>query len=204
MATKIIELVELWKAPTIWMLTNFLSDDQCAHLMNLAPEKLSPSMGFDLGTGENKIVNIRTSWQTYLTLQQDEIVASIEQRLADHLDMPIENGEGLQILRYEIGQEYQSHHDYFDPGFPGSAEALKLGGQRRITVLMYLSEPESGGETMFPNIGLKVKPTKGNALFFYNLRSDGSLEADSIHCSIPVEAGEKWVATKWMRERKFG
>lgn len=193
-----IEKVELFKTPAVWILANFLSDEECAHLIRMASDKLSRSSVLDRD-GQQRIVEDRTSWQIHFALGHDPIVASIEQRLAEHLDLPVEYGEAMQVLRYEIGQEFKAHHDFFEPECPGYAEALKDGGQRRTTILMYLAEPQSGGETFFPAIGLRVKPTKGLALLFNNLRADGSLEPDSLHGSLPVHAGEKWVATKWIR-----
>jgi prolyl 4-hydroxylase len=141
----------------------------------------------------------RSSWQTHLSISHDPIVADIERRLAQHVNLPVEHGEGMQIIRYESGQEFKPHHDYFDPDVPGFAGSLENGGQRRTTVLMYLSEPHAGGETLFPAIRLKIKPTKGHALCFNNLNDDGSLDVNSLHGSLPVSAGEKWVATKWIR-----
>ena len=198
-ASTTVERIAFFTTPAVWMLTNFLRDAQCAHLINLAQEQLRPSTVLDHDTAGDRVIAERNSWQTSLTVGQDPMVAEIEQRLAQHLGMPVENGEGLQIVRYEIGQEFQAHHDYFDPAFPGCVEVLKHGGQRWFTVLMYLAEPEAGGETLFPNIRLKVKPTKGHALCFSNLRADGSLDVDSLHGSLPVQAGEKWIATKWVR-----
>jgi len=198
-----VEVITLFKSPAVWILPNFLSDAQCAHLIDLGKERLYRSTVLDRQNGEETVIADRSSWQSHFAVSHDPIVADIEQRLAQHVSLPVENGEGMQILRYEIGQEFKPHHDYFDPHCPGFAGALKPGGQRRTTVLMYLAEPESGGETFFPAIGLKVKPTKGHALIFNNLRDDGSLDVESLHGSLPVSAGEKWVATKWMRVRNY-
>lgn len=194
-----VEVITLFKSPAVWILPEFLSDEQCAHLINLGKQKLYRSQVVDRENGEETVVADRSSWQSHFAVGHDPIVADIERRLGQHVTLPVENGEGMQILRYEIGQEFKPHHDYFDPDCPGFAGSLKPGGQRRTTVLMYLAEPQSGGETVFPAIGLKVKPTKGHALIFNNLREDGSLDVESLHGSLPVNAGEKWVATKWMR-----
>jgi prolyl 4-hydroxylase len=69
------------------------------------------------------------------------------------------------------------------------------------TVVMYLNTPEQGGGTTFPELGLEVAPIKGNALFFSYDRPHPSTR--TLHGGAPVLAGEKWVATKWMRERQF-
>uniref|UniRef100_M1AZV5 Prolyl 4-hydroxylase n=3 Tax=Solanum TaxID=4107 RepID=M1AZV5_SOLTU len=48
-------------------------------------------------------------------------------------------------------------------------------------------------------IGLKVKPRRGDGLLFYSLLPNGTIDLTSLHGSCPVIRGEKWVATKWIR-----
>ena len=57
-----------------------------------------------------------------------------------------ENAENIQILRYEQGQKYEPHFDYFHDKVNQAR-----GGHRYATVLMYLSTVDKGGETVFPN-----------------------------------------------------
>jgi prolyl 4-hydroxylase len=114
---------------------------------------------------------------------------------------PVERGEGLQILRYRPGAQYQPHHDYFDPARPGTPRILERGGQRVGTVVMYLNTPERGGATTFPDAGLSVGPTRGSAVFFSYDRPHPATR--TLHGGAPVLAGEKWVATKWLREGTF-
>jgi len=42
-------------------------------------------------------------------------------------------------------------------------------------------------------------PVKGLALAWNNLQADGTPNPFTLHESIPVEAGSKWVITKWFR-----
>jgi prolyl 4-hydroxylase len=132
---------------------------------------------------------------------ENEIVARLEQRIATLVKWPLEFGEGLQILRYAPGAQYRPHYDYFDPCEPGTPTILKRGGQRLATLVMYLQEPEQGGATTFPDIGLEVAPVRGTGVFFCYDRADPATH--SLHGGAPVLAGEKWVATKWLREREF-
>ncbi|KAK2409205.1 putative prolyl 4-hydroxylase [Trifolium repens] len=114
----------------------------------------------------------------------------------------------MQVLRYEKNQYYRPHHDYFSDTFN-----LKRGGQRIATMLMYLGDNVEGGETHFPSAGsdgcscggkltkgLCVKPIKGNTVLFWSMGLDGQSDPDSVHGGCPVLAGEKWSATKWMRQ----
>ena len=117
------------------------------------------------------------------------------------LNWPLEFGEGLQILRYAPGAQYRPHYDYFDPAEPGTATILRRGGQRLATLVIYLQEPEQGGATTFPDVGLEVAPRRGTGVFFSYEQPDSATR--TLHGGAPVLAGEKWVATKWLREREF-
>ena len=113
----------------------------------------------------------------------------------------MENGEGLQILRYRPGAEYKPHYDYFDPAQPGSVPILKRGGQRVASLVTYLNTPTAGGATTFPDVALEVAPIRGNAVFFSYDRPHPVTR--SLHGGAPVLEGEKWVATKWLRQGRF-
>jgi prolyl 4-hydroxylase len=132
---------------------------------------------------------------------KNELVRRIEARIERLFHWPAENGEGVQVLQYRPGAEYKPHYDYFDPAAPGTATILTRGGQRVGTVVMYLNEPEKGGGTTFPDAGLEVYPKRGNALFFSYDKPHPSTK--TLHGGAPVVAGEKWIATKWLREREF-
>jgi prolyl 4-hydroxylase len=128
-------------------------------------------------------------------------VDRIERRIAALLRWPQTHGEGLQILRYRPGAQYQPHFDYFDPAQKGTAHILARGGQRVGTLVIYLNEPQGGGATTFPEAGLEVAPIKGQAVFFSYDRAHPS--TGTLHGGAPVLAGEKWVATKWLRQSVF-
>ena len=132
---------------------------------------------------------------------ENELVRRIEARIARLVNWPEENGEGLQILHYRPGTEYKPHYDYFDPAQPGTPSILQRGGQRVGTLVMYLAEPEKGGGTIFPDVHLEIAPKRGNAVFFTYERPHPSTR--TLHGGSPVLAGEKWIATKWLRERRF-
>jgi prolyl 4-hydroxylase len=63
------------------------------------------------------------------------------------------HADGLQILRYQNTQAYTTHDDYLDNSARENYDydTAGVGGNRFATVLMYLSTPELGGETMFKN-----------------------------------------------------
>jgi len=132
---------------------------------------------------------------------ENELIQRVEARIAALLDWPVRHGEGLQVLRYRPGAEYLPHYDYFDPAHVSTPAILKRGGQRVGTLVMYLNTPTAGGATTFPDIKLEVAPIKGNAVFFsYDRPQPMTL---TLHGGAPVREGEKWVATKWLREGVF-
>ncbi len=113
----------------------------------------------------------------------------------------MENGEGLQVLHYRPGAEYKPHYDYFNPEDPGTPKILQRGGQRVGTLVLYLATTEKGGGTVFPDVHVAVAPQRGNAVFFSYDRPHP--DTRTLHGGAPVIAGDKWIATKWLREREF-
>ena len=126
-------------------------------------------------------------------------IQKIDKRISEVMNWPIENGEGIQILNYKIDDQYKAHFDYF----PEQQVDLDKGGQRVSTLVMYLNDVEQGGETSFPEIGLSVAPKKGSAVYFEYFNSKGQLDSATLHSGDPVKKGEKWIATKWMRQSPY-
>ncbi|KAF3326337.1 putative prolyl 4-hydroxylase 7 [Carex littledalei] len=202
--------------PRAFLYKGFLSDDECDHLITLARDKLEKSMVADNESGKSVASEVRTSSGMFLEKHQDDVVAAIEQRISTWTFIPEENGESIQILHYKNGEKYEPHFDYFH-----DKNNQALGGHRIATVLMYLSNIEKGGETIFPNSegklsqpkddtwsdcaknGYAVKPRKGDALLFFSLHPDATTDENSLHGSCPAIKGEKWSATKWIHVRSF-
>ncbi len=187
--------------PRVVVFGGLLSDEECEALIELAKPRLARSLTVDTDTGGEEINADRTSNGMFFQRAENELVRRIEARIARLVNWPQENGEGLQILHYRPGTEYKPHYDYFDPAQPGTPSILQRGGQRVGTLVMYLDEPEKGGGTVFPDVHLEVAPKRGNAVFFTYERPHPSTR--TLHGGSPVLAGEKWIATKWLRERRF-
>jgi prolyl 4-hydroxylase len=149
--------------------------------------------------GSQRVDQRRTSEGMFFSLGEVPLVDRIEQRLATLLEIPVSHGEGLQVLHYLPGQEYEPHFDWFDPEQPGYAAITAAGGQRIASVVMYLNTPAQGGGTAFPELGLTVTARRGAAVYFAYEGGDLS----SLHAGLPVQKGEKWIATKWLRERPY-
>jgi prolyl 4-hydroxylase len=187
--------------PRIIVFGDLLSGQECDELIALATPRLARSLTVATKTGGEEVNADRTSNGMFFQRGENELVRRIESRIARLVGWPEENGEGLQILHYTPGTEYKPHYDYFDPNEPGTPTILRRGGQRVATLVMYLSEPEKGGGTTFPDIHMEVAPKRGNCVFFSYERPHPSTK--TLHGGAPVTAGEKWIATKWLRERKF-
>lgn len=190
--------------PDIVLIEDLLSAAECEELIALSQAKLEPSTIVDPASGDERVITERTSEGTFFQRGENALVRRIDRRVAQLLNWPEENGEGLQILHYQSGGEYKPHYDYFPPQDSGSATHLARGGQRMSTLIMYLNDVQAGGETIFPNTGLSVTPRRGSAVYFSYCNSQGQLDAATLHGGAPVLTGEKWIATKWMRERRYG
>ena len=189
------------KAPRVVLFGQILSDAECAALIDAARPRLSRSLTVETSSGGEEINADRTSDGMFFQRGELPLVQQLEERIARLLNWPIENGEGLQVLRYGPGAEYKPHHDYFAPDEPGTATILRRGGQRVGTLIIYLNEPEQGGATTFPESALQFVPQQGHAVFFSYDQPDPGTR--TLHGGAPVIKGEKWIATKWLREGRF-
>jgi prolyl 4-hydroxylase len=206
--------------PRIFLIRNFLSSDECDHIVRTATPLLQRSTVVD-GKGGGMVDPIRNSAGTFLRRRSDDVISRIEDRLAKLTMLPVANQEDMQVLRYEPGQHYSPHTDYFS----GTAEKSAENGLQRIaTILMYLNsygDEYTGGETIFPLIlesaeqskwenvskctrgNLAVRPRKGDAVLFWSLKPDGSEDPGSTHGSCDVIEGVKYSAPIWLRQRPF-
>lgn len=196
-----VSVLAAMRSPRVVVFGGLLSDEECDEMVALAQQRLTRSETLDNATGGTEVHAARTSDGMFFNRGEFELCLRIERRIARLVRWPFENGEGLQVLRYRPGAEYRPHHDYFDPVHPGSQAVLKRGGQRVGTVVMYLNMPAKGGATTFPDAALEIAPIKGNAVFFSYERPHPSTR--TLHGGAPVIEGEKWVATKWLRESRF-
>jgi prolyl 4-hydroxylase len=187
--------------PRVVVFSGLFSDDECDQMIALARTRLARSETVQTDTGSSEVNEARTSQGMFFERGEHPLCARLEARIGALLGWPVENGEGLQILRYGPGAEYKPHFDYFDPDQPGTPAILKRGGQRVASLVCYLNTPTLGGSTVFPDVQLDVAPVKGNAVFFSYDRPHPATR--TLHGGAPVIEGEKWVATKWLRERRF-
>ncbi|XP_074563539.1 putative prolyl 4-hydroxylase 4 [Curcuma longa] len=207
-----------WK-PRAFVYEGFLNEEECDHLISIARSELKRSAVADNLSGKSTLSEVRTSSGMFISKGKDPIISGIEDKIAAWTFLPKENGEDIQVLRYEHGQKYEPHFDYFS-----DKVNIVRGGHRIATVLMYLSDVAKGGETVFPSAqelsqrgahvkdddlsecarrGVAVKPKRGDALLFFSLHPDATTDPLSLHAGCPVLEGEKWSATKWIHVASF-
>src|SRR5690606_18054102 len=189
--------------PNLALLDGLASPQECERLIGLAAGKLKRSEVVDGASGGTAVSGTRTSEGACFAVGENDVVDRIEQRIGALTGVPVAHGEPLQVLHYLPGGEYLAHHDYFDPCAPGTAAHLRAGGQRIATVVVYLSDVEAGGETAFPALRLAVRPRRGSAVYFEYCDRHGTVDPRCLHAGVPVSRGEKWIATKWLRQSEY-
>ncbi|MBP6748122.1 MAG: 2OG-Fe(II) oxygenase [Xanthomonadaceae bacterium] len=197
----------LSEAPRVSVIDRLLSADECRLLIAASRPLLHPSQTADPITGVPDTMAVRTSHEaSFDPLVETSAIRSILLRMAAASGIDLPQAEQLTVLHYGPGQQYRPHRDYL----PASTLQMDrpLAGNRGRTVCVYLNPVEAGGETEFPAAGLKVAPMPGRAVIFDSMRFDdahpeGRLDPDSLHAGLPVIAGEKWLATLWIRQRRY-
>jgi len=147
---------------------------------------------------------IRTSRTADIGVHGDALIYSIDEAMAKALGIHWSYSDPAQTQRYEVGQEYKAHHDYFAPGTREFQVECQTRGQRTWTFMVYLSEVEEGGGTRFRKLDKLFMPEKGSAVIWNNLNRDGSVNPWTLHHGTKVRKGTKYVLTKWFRERGWG
>ncbi len=183
----------------MYEIPNFLSHEECDELIKLIDENHQRSSVVVGGTDRSDITDHRTSSTSNFASSQPPI-GDIHSRIADYLNLPLENGESLQGQLYEPGQYFKPHNDYF------SGPAYKMhclaSGNRTHTLMVYLNDDFTGGETNFPNLQQSIKPEKGKAIWWKNMHEGQTLDT-TLHEGVAVDTGKKYIVTSWWRENKW-
>ncbi|WP_205174729.1 2OG-Fe(II) oxygenase [Rossellomorea pakistanensis] len=188
-----INIIARFEEPLIVVLGNVLSNEECDELIRLSKDRMQRSK---IGNTRD-VDDLRTSSSMFFQENENDFVSKIEKRLSHIMNIPVEHGEGLQILNYKIGQEYKAHFDFF------SSVNKPVSNPRISTLVMYLNDVEEGGETFFPKLKFSVSPQKGMAVYFEYFYDDQTLNDLTLHGGAPVMNGSKWAATQWMRRKKL-
>jgi prolyl 4-hydroxylase len=198
-----VQVLMRCERPQVIVFANVLSPEECDEVIERSRHRLKRSTIVDPATGQEDVIRNRTSEGIWYQRGEDAFIERLDQRIASLMNWPVENGEGLQILHYGPTGEYRPHFDYFPPDQPGSTVHTARGGQRVATLVIYLNDVPDGGETIFPEAGLSVAAKQGGAVYFRYMNGQRQLDPLTLHGGAPVRAGDKWIMTKWMRERAY-
>ena len=179
----------------LYALDDFLSADECERISALAAQHLQPSPL----SSTTRDTAFRTSRTCVLAHLRSPIAAELDDRICRTLGIRAAYGEAIQAQRYDVGQQFKAHTDWFVPGSDDYARLAGMRGNRTWTFMVYLNEGMQGGGTRFTAIDFTVTPKAGMALFWNNLQPDGSPNPLTWHCGEPVTAGHKVIITKWFR-----
>ncbi len=134
-------------------------------------------------------------------IDTDLVIQLIHARIAATLGLDVMQQEPTNILHYEVGEQYQPHFDYVDPGVAHFQREVMQIGQRVATFLIYLNDDYEGGETAFPRLDWRFKGKAGDALMFWNLDGQGRPDPKTLHAGTAPISGEKWLFSKWVRSK---
>lgn len=178
----------------IFALTGFLSAERCRALITPIEAGASPSKLYNDG---GEAPGIRTSSTHYFG--DAHAASELAVRIDDLLGLPRNSAEPMQGQRYRPGEEYRHHSDSFRTGREHWQRERLRGGQRSWTAMLYLNAVETGGETDFPKLGLKIAPEPGLLLAWNNMDRRGRPNPMLLHAGLPVERGSKYIVTQWYR-----
>lgn len=178
--------------PRITIHRGLFSAAECRYLTLLGTPWLERAMVIDEATGAGVLDAIRDAdTSSFPPLAEDLVVQQINACIAAASGTDSKWGEPLTILRYQPGQQYRPHHD------------AGKGAARHWTALIWLNDDYDGGETDFPDVGMRVKGGVGDLLLFRNVTADGAPDARMMHAGLPVTRGVKWMASRWIRGTRY-
>jgi prolyl 4-hydroxylase len=183
----------------LFVVRAFLTPKECQQVIGLIDKDRVPS-GLLAPSADPEF---RTSESCNLRLA-DPVNLKVQHKIDMLMGIDGRHGETIQGQRYAAGQQFKEHHDFFYTSEPYWPEQERQGGQRTWTAMIFLNEPEAGGQTWFTKANVRVTPRTGNLLAWNNLDEFGQPNPYSLHTGMAVGAGVKYIITKWYRERPWG
>lgn len=187
--------------PRMALVHDFLTPAECTHIVELARDRLHPSrvVNYNPKAAVGEVTSGRTSHSCKVSAREDVVVMRAVQRAAYLAGVAPQHSEAVQVVHYEVGQQYKPHYDWFSKE-ARSADRVDGRGNRLLSLFVYLALPEAGGRTGFPQLRQSFQPGAGGALAWYNLDRHGVTDERTLHAGEPVTRGEKWGMNIWLRE----
>lgn len=187
--------------PQIATMTGFLPPAACRWLIHRGEGRMTRAQVYNSDGATGEAGDRSNSSFDFAPNELDLIVILVRTRLGHSLRVETSRLEALQLLHYAPGESFAPHCDFLAPASPHLAEELARAGQRVATVLIYLNEDYQDGETDFPQLMLRHRGRTGDALMFSNVDAAVRPDPRTLHAGLAPSAGEKWLATQWIRER---
>ncbi|CAG5131678.1 unnamed protein product, partial [Candidula unifasciata] len=188
------------QSPPLIRFYDVISQSEIDHMTDEAWTKLTPSALHQNQRTSNRTHLLRvsqTAWLPDNTVTIRRLSARVGQITGlDTSQLPLDTpAEPFQIVNYGLGGLYVPHEDSVRRAREMGQEnspSLSGSGDRIATWMFYLSDSEAGGATVFPRLNLYVRPIKGSAILWYNLKRNGDVDKKLVHASCPVLIGNKW------------
>jgi len=195
------EAVLVSNEPCVYTISNYISNDDCDHIINISKDKIHPALVS--GDKAGYVSDGRSGQNYWLKHNTDNVTTRVSNKISELLNVPLENAEAFQVIYYSVNQEYRQHYDGWEfDGGEKSRRNMKFGGQRIWTALCYLNDVDAGGGTKFIKLDKEVNAEKGKLLVFSNVYSNSNKKHIlSEHAGLPVIKGEKWAFNLWFREK---
>ncbi len=189
-------------APRICVIEGFASAAECEWLIERGRHGMRRAMVYRRDAPGHAEAESRTNTESDFTIwNADLVLGLLRDRIAVSIGADTRFFEVTKLLRYEPGQQFSLHADFQEPTTPALARELELHGQRVLTFLVYLNEDYEGGETEFPQVGLRYRGRRGDALYFVNADAGGTPDRRTVHAGLPPTRGTKWLLSQWVRNR---
>lgn len=195
------ELPVIGNRAQVWAKGHFLDEEFCSQIIKVI-DNYSVKSTVTKG-GERTVTAHRTSSTCYFHKHDAKLTEELEARIADVMGIDPQYGEHIQGQKYEPGQYFKEHTDFFTPNSQTYRAFTQNGGQRTYTIMVYLNTVQEGGETVFPELEIAVRPVRGLALIWNNLHRDGNENFYTVHRAQPPKITNKYVLTKWYRKLPF-
>lgn len=188
--------------PLVRVFPNFVTDSVCAWLIEQARPNLKRALIYDPVGGKDIADHMRTNSAAGFDLMHADLVqAAVQWRMSATVGVPIGHLEGPTVLHYAIGEQITNHYDFVNPRIQNYQDEIAKRGQRIVTFLVYLNDDYEGGETDFPELGLRYHGARGNGIFFTNALPNGEPDLRMVHAGLPPKDNEKWLMSQFIRNR---
>ena len=202
------EVEKLHSNPDIFLIKNFLTEEECDHIIKIGEPHIKRSEV--CGKGGSKPHKSRTSMTAHIgkkflnNSNPDKVLLGILRKASQYGGLPEENIEPIQLVRYHPGQYFNKHYDYLDRRNPHYAKNIEKNGQREQTFFVYLNNvpDKEGGKTHFPRIGKTFQGKKGEAIFWRNM-VNGKEDKNTLHSGTELKNGIKYGLNVWVRDKKY-